>query len=129
MLTRDQREVEKMFRLAVFNVLAHNRDDHGNNFSFLMERDGTWRLAPAYDLTFSFGPGGEQSTMVMGEGKNPTTQHLKALAKRCDVPQKVASEMIDAVAAAVARWMEFADLAGVTRESSELVKRALLGVR
>ena len=28
---------EKMFRLAVFNVLFHNRDDHSKNFSFLMK--------------------------------------------------------------------------------------------
>ena len=27
-LTQDIREVEKMYRLAVFNVLSHNRDDH-----------------------------------------------------------------------------------------------------
>ncbi|MFZ9004716.1 MAG: HipA domain-containing protein, partial [Robiginitalea sp.] len=39
-LTKDVREVEKMFRLAVFNVLAHNRDDHAKNFSFLMDNTG-----------------------------------------------------------------------------------------
>jgi serine/threonine-protein kinase HipA len=33
-LTKDIREVEKMFRLAVFNVMAHNQDDHAKNFSF-----------------------------------------------------------------------------------------------
>jgi serine/threonine-protein kinase HipA len=33
-LTKDIREVEKMYRLAVFNVMAHNRDDHAKNFSF-----------------------------------------------------------------------------------------------
>lgn len=33
-LTKDIREVEKMFRLAVFNVMAHNRDDHAKNFRF-----------------------------------------------------------------------------------------------
>ena len=71
LLTRDVRETEKMFRLAVFNVLAHNRDDHSKNFSFLMNEVGEWQLSPAYDLTFSSGPGGEQSTMVIGEGKTP----------------------------------------------------------
>ncbi|MYD75856.1 MAG: type II toxin-antitoxin system HipA family toxin, partial [Gammaproteobacteria bacterium] len=70
-LTRDMREVEKMYRLAVFNVLAHNRDDHPRNFSYVMDRTGEWKLSPAYDLTFSSGPRGEQSTMVMGEGKSP----------------------------------------------------------
>jgi len=40
MLTRDFREVVRMYRLAVFNVLAHNRDDHAKNFSFLMDAEG-----------------------------------------------------------------------------------------
>lgn len=75
-LTKDVREVEKMYRLAVFNVLAHNRDDHAKNFSFLMDETGEWKLSPAYDLTFSSGPNGEQSTMVMGQGRNPTRKNL-----------------------------------------------------
>lgn len=57
--------VVKMFRLAAFNVLAHNRDDHAKNFTFLMDSNGLWRLSPAYDLIFSSGPRGEQS--MMGE--------------------------------------------------------------
>ncbi|GEM_PF-1819123 len=68
-LTRDIREVEKMYRLAVFNVLVHNRDDHAKNFSFLMNSEGQWTVSPAYAPTFSSGPRGEQSTMVMGEGQ------------------------------------------------------------
>lgn len=66
MLTRNVREVEKMYKLAVFNVLAHNRDDHAKNFSLLMDRDGQWRLSPTYDLTFSSGLRGEQ-----GYGRKP----------------------------------------------------------
>jgi serine/threonine-protein kinase HipA len=42
----------------VFNVLAHNRDDHSKNFSYLMDKDGQWKLSPAYDLTFSSGSRG-----------------------------------------------------------------------
>lgn len=61
-----------MFRLAVFNVMAHNRDDHAKNFSYLMNEEGQWKLSPTYDLTFSSGPRMEQSTTVMGEGKNPS---------------------------------------------------------
>ena len=57
-LTKDVREIEKMFRLAVFNVFSHNRDDHSKNFSFLMDHMGEWKLSPAYDLTFSSGPRG-----------------------------------------------------------------------
>ena len=76
MVTRDSRDCNAMFKLAVFNVLAHNRDDHARQFGFLMERDGTWRLAPAYDLTFARGPGGEHTTSVLGRGKDIARSHL-----------------------------------------------------
>jgi len=58
-LTKDINEVVKMYRLACFNLFAHNRDDHAKNFSFLLNKDNQWKLSPAYDLTFSYGPGGE----------------------------------------------------------------------
>jgi serine/threonine-protein kinase HipA len=50
-LTRDQREVEEMYRRTVFNVLCGNRDDHVRNHAFLMHEPDVWQLSPAYDLT------------------------------------------------------------------------------
>jgi serine/threonine-protein kinase HipA len=50
-LTHDHREVEKMFRRMVFNILCGNRDDHVRNHAFLMTADNRWQLSPAYDLT------------------------------------------------------------------------------
>lgn len=46
-------DILEAFRRMVFNVLAHNVDDHAKNFSFVMNQKGQWSLAPAYDLTFS----------------------------------------------------------------------------
>jgi serine/threonine-protein kinase HipA len=119
-LTKDVSQVEKAFRLACFNVLAHNRDDHAKNFSYLLD-DGTgqWSLAPAYDLIFSAGPGGEQSMMVMGEGRDPGVEQLRALAKKQGV--KRGEEIIDEVRAAVARWPGFADAAGVSKKSAKMI--------
>lgn len=48
----------EVFRRMVFNVLANNTDDHNKNFSFVMSEDGTWRLSPAYDVTYIFDNGG-----------------------------------------------------------------------
>ena len=59
-----------MYRIMVFNVLTHNRDDHTKNFSFLYTEDKGWRLAPAYDLTYSDTYWGEQTTSVGGKGKD-----------------------------------------------------------
>ena len=106
-LTKDIREVEKMFRLAVFNVMAHNRDDHAKNFSFLMDESGEWKLSPAYDLTFSNGPGGEQSTMVMGEGRNITRTHLEKLGLEAKLPKVFIGEVIQQTSASLENWKSF----------------------
>lgn len=117
LLTRDQRAVEQAFRRMVFNVLAHNRDDHSRNFAFLMDASATWRLAPAYDLTFSHGPGGEHWMALAGEGRDPGSQHLLAVAAEVGVAERTARTIVDEVAASVSRWDGFASTAGVTRTS------------
>lgn len=114
-LTRDIREAQKMYHLAVFNVLSHNRDDHAKNFSYLMDERGKWRMAPAYDLTFSSGPGGEQSTLVMGEGKNPSIEHLLELAKTASLSPKDAQRIIDETITALMSWKDLAKTYGVSK--------------
>lgn len=118
-LTKDVSELEKAFRIACFNVLAHNRDDHAKNVSFLMDDAGRWVLAPAYDLTFSFGPGGEQTMTVMGEGKEPGVQQLRALGEKHAL--RSAGIIIDQVQSAVSRWQAYADKSGVTAKSTKMI--------
>lgn len=48
--------IEQIFRRMAFAVIGVNCDDHVKNFSFLMDKQGQWRLAPAYDLTFAYNP-------------------------------------------------------------------------
>lgn len=119
-LTRDVTEAERAYRLACFNVLAHNRDDHSKNVSFLLDdANGAWRLAPAYDLTFSSGPGGEQSMLVLGEGRAPGLEQLQALAKKHGL--KNGKRVLDEVRAAIARWSDHADAAGLTKKAAKLI--------
>ncbi len=125
MLTKDSREVEKMYRLAAFNVLAHNRDDHAKNFTYLMNPDGEWRVSPAYDLTFASGPGGEQSTMVMGEGRAPGADHLLKLAEAASLKKAQAVSIIDQTRAALADWKRLAVAHGVAKESVALIEARL----
>lgn len=123
MLTRDVREVEKLYQLAVFNVLAHNRDDHSKNFSYLMNSQGKWTLSPAYDLTFSSGPGGEQSTMVMGEGRNPSTNHLLKLAAEAKIKKDRAAEIIKATKSSLSKWVTLARQYGVSDANIKLIHK------
>ena len=94
-LTGDQREVRKAFERCVFNVLMHNRDDHARNFAYVRNRQGHWVLSPAFDLTFSNGPGGEHSTSVAGHGKQITRAHLLRVAKIGGIKLKDAEHSID----------------------------------
>ena len=121
LLTRDVRESEKMFRLAVFNVMVHNRDDHSKNFSFLMDKTGEWKVSPAYDLTFAHGPGGEQSTMVMGEGKSPGMDHLRALGLHAEISDAKVEEILEQTRDSLGRWSELAKVYGVKMATHDLV--------
>jgi len=120
-LTKDNNEALKMYRLAVFNVLARNRDDHAKNFSFLMDAAGKWKLAPAYDLTFSAGPGGEHSTMVMGEGRNPSSDHLVELASVAGISEDFAREIIAKTQGVLSEWRALAGEVGVLRSNIDLI--------
>lgn len=103
-LTRRQRDVEQQLRRMIFNVLAHNRDDHAKNFAFLIDEIGEWTLTPAYDLNFAEGPGGEHTTTIAGEGKTVTRTHLLDLAEGAGVPEAAAAAMIEEVGSAVSAW-------------------------
>lgn len=120
-LTRNVQELEKILALASFNVFAHNRDDHAKNFSFLMDDKGKWSVSPAYDLTFSGGPGGEHSTTIMGEGKDPGKEHLIKLAEKFSIPVRRANQIIDGVVEAIHQWPAFAEDAGVSKSSKKII--------
>lgn len=103
-LTGSTDEAEQLFRRMCFNVFAHNQDDHSNNFSWLCE-EGTWRLSPAYDLTYSQGPGGEHATTVLGSGR-PGMDDVLALAKKVGLPAKRASAAAQEIRAACHELLE-----------------------
>ncbi|MFM9403284.1 type II toxin-antitoxin system HipA family toxin [Myroides odoratimimus] len=124
-LTKDIREVEKMFRLAVFNVMAHNRDDHSKNFTFLMDEFGHWKLSPAYDLTFSSGPGGEQSTMVMGEGQNISIEHLTKLGLEAKLSKEFVENVIEQTRSALDKWMSLSKDFGISKSNIELIQKVI----
>lgn len=123
LLERDVRAYEKVLRIAAFNVFAHNRDDHSKNISFLMDEKGNWKVAPAYDLTFSSSGHGMHSTMVSGESANPTKQHLMELANYFKI--KNASAIIDKVQEVIYNWKAYAKQCKVSNDSKNRIQKVI----
>lgn len=92
-VTRDVSEVEKMFRLMIFNILIGNKDDHAKNFSFIYQNAG-WKLSPAYDLTPNSGFNGNHSTTILGKG-NPKVDDVLELGKRHGFDKKKIFLLVD----------------------------------
>ncbi|MFU7527381.1 type II toxin-antitoxin system HipA family toxin [Qipengyuania sp. ASV99] len=119
-ITRDVRDLEQAFRRMVFNVLAHNRDDHVRQHAFLMDTKGEWHLSPAFDLTFSRGPGGEHYMGVEGEGRAITRAHVDALGQRHGIAPRRIAEMVEQVRDALAEWPAHARETGVDASCDEI---------
>jgi serine/threonine-protein kinase HipA len=120
-------EVGKAFRLMTFNALAHNRDDHTKNFAFLFH-DKKWTLSPAFDLTQSYGMGGQHTSSINGSG-NPTRKDILAMASAASITKSAAETIVEEVAAGIAQWYGVADRFGVTEASSESVQALLHEMR
>ncbi|MGZ2378944.1 type II toxin-antitoxin system HipA family toxin [Rhizobium brockwellii] len=125
MMTRDSSEVLRMFRRMVFNVYARNRDDHAKNHAFLMSADGRWILSPAYDLTFSSGPGGKHSVDIAGEGRSPDMKHLLTVSRQASISDQDARDVIDQVRTAIEGWQQFAEKAGLSKSRTTELDRIL----
>lgn len=98
-LTRDNTEdIENMFRRMCFNVFAHNRDDHSKNFTYLYDEEkDSWRLSPAYDLTYSSTYYGEHTTTVDGNGRNPERKEILTVGITAGMKKEVCVDIMDQI--------------------------------
>jgi serine/threonine-protein kinase HipA len=124
-LTRDRREVEKAYARAVFNVIFHNRDDHPKNFAWRLGQDRLWRLAPAYDLTFSEGPAGQHYMDICGAGTDITRDKLLQLANETDVSPAYAEKTIDRICTLAGDFSEKAKDFSIRRQTVQQIRRAI----
>lgn len=92
-----QAAVTEVFRRAVFNVVGKNQDDHTKNFGFLMDRSGTWRLAPAFDLTYAHDPEGAwtrtHQLRMSGKQDDFSWDDVLAFGKFCNLRERQAREI------------------------------------
>jgi serine/threonine-protein kinase HipA len=104
--------VEEQFRRMVFNIVGRNQDDHVKNIAFLMDKEGHWSLAPAFDMTYSYNPSGAWTAThqmtLNGKRDNFTMSDLRAAAKRANMKRGRAEAIVKEVLSVVKRWPEFA---------------------
>ena len=112
--------VEEQFRRMVFNIVARNQDDHVKNIAFLMDKEGRWSLAPAFDVTYSYNPSGSWTAThqmtLNGKRDGFTREDFETCAKSALMKRGRAKTIIGEVQAVVARWPEFAAAAQVADE-------------
>jgi serine/threonine-protein kinase HipA len=123
-LTKDRRNIEQVFRLSVFNVLSFNQDDHTKNAAFLMDENGKWRVAPAYDLTFHRNSSGQHKMGVMGKGA-PTESDLKEFGKEIGISKKAVSQILEEVKESLLTFPKLASEFGLGKFERDRVKKAL----
>ena len=98
-LTRSQNAVNEQFKRMVFNIIGRNQDDHAKNFAFIMDKNGVWKLSPAYDITYANGAGYTKNHQLSLRGKtnNFTLNDILEIAKLHSIKRSFAKETIEQI--------------------------------
>ncbi|MBN2858091.1 MAG: type II toxin-antitoxin system HipA family toxin [Candidatus Delongbacteria bacterium] len=128
MLRLPYNQAEQMFRRMVFNVLARNCDDHTKNFAFIMDKNGNWKLAPAYDICHAYRPGStwvsRQSLSVNGKTENITVPDMQETARRMNI--KKAGSIISHITGVIQNWEKYSEKVRVDPVLIDAIKKTLL---
>ena len=117
-------DMEQVFRRAVFNYLSGVCDDHDKNVSFILTPDGRWRLAPAYDVTFTVNLlnkfiGDRHVMSLSGENRRVTRDDIIRFAEQSDI--RNASCILDEIKEAVGSFESIALETGIERPVCDLI--------
>jgi len=121
-------EAEQMYRRMVFNVMAQNCDDHTKNFAFIMDTQGEWRLAPAYDVCHAYRPGSEwvsqHALSINGKRNEITKEDLLVIGE--SIKCKNAAGIIEEINSYVNQWKKFANDVDVNPQLRDAIAKTLL---
>ena len=110
-----QSSFDEQFRRVVFNLVGCNQDDHVKNFAFMMDRQGQWSLAPAYDLCHSEGSEFTRFHQLSVNGKltGYELSDLKHLASYAGLPRGREKQVLQKTQDAFAGFARLADDLGI----------------
>ncbi|BDQ13298.1 type II toxin-antitoxin system HipA family toxin [Sediminibacterium sp. TEGAF015] len=119
---------EQLFRRMAFNVMARNCDDHTKNFAFIMNREGNWSLAPAFDICHAYRPGStwvsQHALSINGKRNNIVKDDLLAVANNMNI--KKAESILNQIKDTVASWKDFATETKVKPKLRDAIGETLL---
>lgn len=128
LLALPMEDVEQQVRRTFFNVLARNHDDHVKNIAFLMDKQGQWRLSPAFDLAYSYNANGAWTSRhqmsLNGKRDDFQTEDLIAFAQTAGVKKTRAKRLLAEVAEAVSRWRRHAVACGISTRDIDRIASA-----
>lgn len=116
-------------RRMVFNVIAVNQDDHVKNISFLMDRNGIWRIAPAYDMTFAYDQENQwlkaHQMLINGKSTGISKEDIIAAGLNMGISNVTINIIINEVESAVTSWKKYAEQAGIREKTYEMIQKIL----
>ncbi len=122
-------DIEQFYRRMIFNVLAVNQDDHVKNISFLMDRNGTWTLSPAYDVTFAFDSGNKwlqaHQMTINGKKSNILMDDMIVCGQNMDMKTSKCKKIIEEVKEAVKEWPTIARSVKIRENTISLIHKEI----
>lgn len=119
-------EVKELMRRMVFNIITKNNDDHVKNISFLMNKEGVWSLAPAYDLTYAYNPNGiwtsKHQMTVNGKREDIQEEDILAAGLTVGISRYEMRKIIDNVKSVVGNFEKYAASANINEEVVEEIE-------
>ena len=119
-------DMEQLYRRMIFNVVARNQDDHTKNIAYLMDKNGKWRLSPAFDVIYAYNPRGAWTSrhQMTINGKRDAFSMNDLLNVGEEMGIRGGKQIIDHTVEVVSNWENFAKDAEVEEAQIKSVANA-----
>ena len=123
------KDIEQFFSRMVFNCIAVNQDDHVKNISFIMNRNGNWKLSPAYDITYSYDVTNKwlsaHQMTVNGKKSNIDLEDLLVAGERMGLKKRKCMDIIIRISSVVSNFERYAEEVKIREKTYRSIKDIL----
>lgn len=116
-------DMDQLYRRMLLNVIARNQDDHTKNIAYLMDREGEWRLSPAFDVVYSYNPQGAwtKNHQMSINGKTDDFSISDLLRVASEMGIRGGKQILNQVIEVVSEWPKYAREADVDESQAKSV--------